>query len=77
MTLRPEELRQVLDLASSATAPVGTVFHIHDVLARCAALVNQPHPIGAIVPDRAHPAASDTSSPILEGGGYPGSEYRG
>jgi hypothetical protein len=48
--LTPQELRAVLDLAASATRPVGEVFRLHDVLVRTALLADQPHPIGVVVP---------------------------
>jgi hypothetical protein len=50
VTITPAELRVVLDLAATASRPVGEAFRLHDVLVRTAQLADQKHPIGVVVP---------------------------
>lgn len=48
VTVTPQELGVVLDLAANANAPVGRVLQYGDLFARLVKLANQPAPIGAV-----------------------------
>lgn len=50
VTVSPQELISVLNLASKAPTTLGDVFAIRNAIDKLVALANQPHPIGAIEP---------------------------
>lgn len=62
VTITPKEFATILDLAANAPAKIGEGFSLAGLLTRGVALANQPHPIGAIVPEEARPAPSVADS---------------
>ena len=68
VTITPQELRAVLDLAALANRPVGEAFRLHDVLLRTAQLADQKHPIGVVVPYPEEGGVSDSKELSWWGG---------